>query len=208
MLSSLAETGKIDFSAKKSKKAKYPVPDDISALVEDILNAYPISAKTKLELRAPIRHIFWYVLERGISYDRIDDALIMEFIINEIPKSNSGSTGRTLRCVKYVTEYLKANGNTNIRHDYRLLTLKNDHRRIIPAFSEAEISAISGSVDIETPLGKRDHAIILLAYCTGLRGADIVLLKLKDIDWRNQKPVQNIRPGCCRIKRTGNECPC
>lgn len=187
MLSSLAETGKIDFSAKKSKNAKYPVPDDISALVEDILNAYPISAKTKLELRAPIRHIFWYVLERGISYDRIDDALIMEFIINEIPKSNSGSTGRTLRCVKYVTEYLKANGNTNIRHDYRLLTLKNDHRRIIPAFSEEEISAISGSVDIETPLGKRDHAIILLAYCTGLRGADIVLLKLKDIDWRNQK---------------------
>ena len=187
MLSSLAETGKIDFSAKKSKKAKYPVPDDISALVEDILNAYPISAKTKLVLRAPIRHIFWYVLERGISYDRIDDALIMEFIINEIPKSNSGSTGRTLRCVKYVTEYLKANGNTNIRHDYRLLTLKNDHRRIIPAYSEEEISAISGSVDIETPLGKRDHAIILLAYCTGLRGADIVLLKLKDIDWRNQK---------------------
>lgn len=187
MLSSLAETGTIDFSRKKSENVKYPVPDKISAIVENIMDGYPISEKTKLDLRAPIRHIFWYALERGIPCDHIDDALIMEFIINEIPISNSGSTGRTLRCIKYVTEYLKANGNTNIHHDYRLLTLKNEHRRIIPAFSEEEISDISASVDIETPLGKRDYAIILLAYCSGLRGADIVLLKLTDIDWRGQK---------------------
>lgn len=187
MLSSLAETGTIDFSWKKSERIKYPVPDEISAMVEDIMDGYPISEKTKSGLRAPIRHIFWYALERGISYDRIDDALVMEFIINEIPISNGGSTGRTLRCVKYVTEYLKANGNTNINHNYRLLTLKNDHRRIIPAFSEEEIGKISGTVDTETAIGKRDYAIILLAYCTGLRGADIVLLKLTDIDWRKQK---------------------
>ena len=187
MLSSFAETGTVDFSVKKSRKIKYPVPDDISTLVEDIMNAYPVSAKTKSDLRAPIRHLLWYALERGISYDCIDDMLVMDFIINEIPITNSGSTGRTLRGVRYVTEYLKANGNTNIRHDYRLLTLKNDHRRIIPAFSEEEISDIADSVDIETPLGKRDYAIILLAYCTGLRGADIMLLKLADIDWRKQK---------------------
>ena len=187
MLSSLAETGTVDFSWRKPEVIKYPVPDEILILVEDIMSAYPISDKTKSDLRAPIRHLFWYALERGVPYDRIDDALIMEFIIHEIPVSNSGSTGRTLRCVKYVTEYLKANGNTNIRNDYRLLTLKNDHRRIIPAFSEEEISDISSAVELETPLGKRDYAIILLAYCSGLRGADIVLLKLTDIDWRRQK---------------------
>ena len=187
MLSSLAETGEVDFSWKKPDKIKYPVPDDISALVEDIMSAYSISDKTKFDLRAPIRHFFWYALKRGVSCDLIDDVLVMEFIINEIPVSNSGSTGRALRCVKYVTEYLKASGNANIRHDYKLLTLKNDHRRIIPAFSEEEVNDISEAVDIETPLGKRDYAIILLAYCTGLRGADIVLLKLTDIDWRKQK---------------------
>ena len=31
----------------------------------------------------------------------------------------------------------------------------------------------------------RNYAIILLAYGTGLRGIDIVRLKLSDIDWRN-----------------------
>ena len=187
MLSSLAEEGRIDFSREKCKNVKYPVPEEISTLIEDVLNAYPITEKTKSDLRAPIRHLFWYAIERGVPCRRIDDTLVMEFILNEIPASNSGSTGRTLRCVKYVTEYLKANGNASIHHDYRLLTLKNDHRRIIPAFSEEEISDIAGAVDINTPLGKRDYAIILLAYCSGLRGADIVLLKLSDIDWRGQK---------------------
>ena len=191
MLSSLAETGIIDFSPKKSENIKYPVPDEISAIVEDILNEYTNGERSKSDLRAPIRHIFWYALKRDIPHNRIDDALVMEYLINEIPITNSGSTGRTLRCIKYVTEYLKAHGNTNIHHDYRLLTLKNDPRRIIPAFSEEEIRDFTSAVDVETPLGKRDYAIILLAYCSGLRGADIVLLKLTDIDWRRQKVYVN-----------------
>lgn len=187
MLSSLAETGTVDLSRRKSKTVKYPVPDEVSVLVEEILDGQSISDKTKSDLRAPVRHIFWYALERGIPYAEIGDKTIMEFMIEEIPVSNSGSTGRTLRCVKYVTEYLKSHGNKNIRHDYRLLTLRNDHRRIIPAFSEEEIASMSTSIDTGVPIGKRDYAIILLAYCTGLRGADILLLKLSDIDWRAQK---------------------
>ena len=54
----------------------------------------------------------------------------MKFLTKEIPVSNSGSTGRTLRCVKYATEYLKKHGNNSIHCDYTLLKLKNDHRRI------------------------------------------------------------------------------
>ncbi|MDE7007918.1 MAG: hypothetical protein K2P07_07100 [Lachnospiraceae bacterium] len=42
--------------------------------------------------------------------------------------SNSGCTGRTLRCVTHAAEYLKKNGNHNIHRDYTLLELKNDHR--------------------------------------------------------------------------------
>ena len=187
MISFLAETGNIDFSWKKPRTSKYPVPEEISTMIEDILNVQPVSDKTRSDLRGPIRHFFWYMLQHGASYRSIDDALVMDFLINEVPVTNSGSTGRTLRTVKYTTEYLKANGNTNIQHDYRLLTLKNSHRRIIPAFSEEEISGMCAAVDTESTIGKRDYAIMLLAYCTGLRGADIVLLKLSDIDWRNQR---------------------
>ncbi len=187
MLSSLAETGEVDFSKAPSQSTKYHVSDDSLKLVEDILNSQHISEKTRSDLRAPIRHLFWYAEEHGKSPHTLDDEAVMMFIIDEIPRTNGGSTGRTLRCVKYVTEYLKENGNTHITHDYRKLTLKNDKRMIIPSFSEEEIKSMSEAIDTSTPLGKRDYAIILMAYCTGLRGADLLLIKLADIDWKKER---------------------
>ena len=187
MLSSLANTGQVDFSSTRSRPRKYIVPEDISIMVDKILDDYPISKATKKDLLAPTRHFLWYAMKNGISPELMDDALIMDFLINEVPVSNRGSTGRTLRCVKYATEYLKKHGNTRIRRDYTLLKLKNDHRRIIPAYSEEEICGIAESSDTDDALGKRDHAIILLAYCTGLRGVDIIGIKFSDIDWRNSR---------------------
>ena len=187
MLSSLAETEKIDFSNAKRSVQKYPVSKNIAGMIEKLLDSYSLSVKTRNDLRAPIRHLFWYASEHGMAPEFIDDSLIMKFLIEEVPVSNSGSTGRTLRCIRYVTEYLKKHGNTVLYHDYSQLKLKNAHRRLIPAYSEAEISSIAAAINTDTPLGARDLAIILVAYCTGLRGSDIVNIKLSDIDWRNQK---------------------
>lgn len=187
MLSSLAETGVVDFSNAKQSLRKYLVSNDVGILVEKILDSQPISEATKNELRAPTRHFLWYAEQRGIKPELIDDTTIMSFLVNEVPNSNGGSTGRTLRCVKYATEYLKVHGNHGIHRDYTLLKLKNDHRRIIPAYSEEEISGIAQAADTDSTLGKRDLAIILVAYCTGLRGIDIIGIKLSDIDWHNQR---------------------
>ena len=187
MLSSLADDGRVDFSSAKCPLRKYPVSNETAKLVEKILDAYQISDKTKKDLRAPTRHFLWYAAQQGVTPESIDDTTVMQFLIEEIPISNSGSTGRTLRCVKYATEYLKNNGNHNLHRDYTLLKLKNDHRRIVPAYSEDEIYSIVDAMDTNDTLGKRDRAIVLIAYCTGLRGADIISIKLTDIDWRNQK---------------------
>lgn len=187
MLSSLAENGMVDFSTAKFPLHKYPVSDETSDLVEKILGSYPISDATKKDLRAPTRHFLWYAEQRGIKPESIDDNTVMSYLINEVPVSNGGSTGRTLRCVKYATEYLKEHGSHNIRRDYTLLKLKNDHRRIIPAYSEEEIARIAEAADTDNALGKRDLAIIFTAYCTGLRGIDIIRIKSSDIDWHNHK---------------------
>ena len=45
----------------------------------------------------------------------------------------------------------------------------------------------SQAADTDSIIGKRDFAIILVAYCTGLRGIDIIGIKLSDIDWHNHK---------------------
>ncbi|MDD3795199.1 MAG: tyrosine-type recombinase/integrase, partial [Lachnospiraceae bacterium] len=89
--------------------------------------------------------------------------------------------------VKYATEYLKKHGNDGIHRDYTLLKLKNDHRRIIPAYSEEEIAGIAEAAGMDNALSKRDLAIVLVAYCTGLRGIDIINIKSSDIDWHHHK---------------------
>ena len=187
MLSSLAETGTVDFSRIVYRVKKYPVSTEITDLVEKILGSYNISDATKSDLRAPTRHFLWYASEQGMDPEHIDDVTVMKFVIEEIPVSNSGSTGRTLRCIKYSTEYLKSHGNKYLYRDYRLLKLKNDHRRIISAYTEDEISDIADAANNDDMLHKRDLAIILLAYCTGLRGCDIIKIRLTDIDWQNHK---------------------
>ena len=187
MLSSLAERGIVDFSSTKSHPRKYIVSDETNNLVEMILDSYPVSPATKNDLRSPTRHFLWYAEQIGIKPQFIDDTIVMSFLIDEVPASNGGSTGRTLRCVKYATEYLRTHGNYCLQRDYTLLKLKNDHRRIIPGYSEEEISGIAQAADTDSIIGKRDFAIILVAYCTGLRGIDIIGIKLSDIDWHNHK---------------------
>lgn len=187
MLISLSENGTVDFSSTKGGPRKYIVSDRAQSIVEAILDSRPMSDATKKDLRTPTRHFLWYAEQKGITPERIDDSLVMSYLINEIPVSNSGSTGRTLRTVKYATEYLKLHGNHHLYRDYTLLKLKNEHRRIIPAYSEKEIADIANAASVDDALCKRDMAIILLAYCTGLRGIDIIRIRLSDIDWHNHK---------------------
>ena len=55
---------------------------------------------------------------------------------------------------------------------------------MVPAFTEDELTAIFGTIDRSTPIGKRDFAIILLALGTGLRAGDIAKLKRTDFDYK------------------------
>ncbi len=187
----MAETGQIDFSQALISSDKYPYPlndDEGDRLIEAIFDENGISErKKKAELKAPIRHLFWYAKQQGVDISSIDDELIMKFIVEEIPKSNSGSTHRTMRCVRYVTAYLSKHGIAPVHRDYSKLKLKSPHISIIPAYTEEEISKIIAAIDTTMPLGLRDKAIILLGCGCGLRASDIAELKLADIDWRGQK---------------------
>lgn len=56
-------------------------------------------------------------------------------------------------------------------------------RKIQGYLTTEEINNILAQIKTNTNIGKRDYAIISLARTTGLRGCDIIKLKLTDIDW-------------------------
>ncbi len=50
-------------------------------------------------------------------------------------------------------------------------------------FTSEEVSRLLSSIDRDSPVGKRDYALILLIARMGLRSVDAIRLKFSDIDW-------------------------
>ena len=59
--------------------------------------------------------------------------------------------------------------------------------RSVEALPAERIEALTTSPDADTPAGRRDRALLLLAARTGLRPIDMVGLRLVDIDWRQSR---------------------
>lgn len=56
---------------------------------------------------------------------------------------------------------------------------------VVSTLTSEEEQKLLDCVDRNTPLGKRNYAMLLLALRTGLRSIDIVNLKLKEIHWKS-----------------------
>ena len=56
-------------------------------------------------------------------------------------------------------------------------------RRVYVGYSDEEAQKILNEIDTSSAQGKRNYAMVMLAYSTGLRGCDIVNLKFENIDW-------------------------
>lgn len=54
----------------------------------------------------------------------------------------------------------------------------------IPGYSAEQAQKIIDSINVDSKVGKRDRAMLLVAKNLGLRAIDIVALKFSDIDWR------------------------
>lgn len=186
LLSSLADTGTADFSRAPVPSGRYPVDGGTAEVVARILAESGLRDDAAADLRAPVRHLLWYAASRGLGPMELDDATVMDFVVGEIPVSNPGSKGLAMRAVTVATEWLRSNGNDRLARDWSRLKVRGGGRRIVPAYTEREISSMVTTADPTTPRGARDRAIVLVSYCTGLRGHDVLRIRLSDVDWRRQ----------------------
>src|SRR3990167_7662169 len=61
--------------------------------------------------------------------------------------------------------------------------------RIPSVWTNDELKKLIAVIDRASPIGKRDHAIILLACCLGIRVTDIKQLKIADFQWEDKKLI-------------------
>ena len=98
MMASLAETGEIDFSGCFDPPKKYTVSDRFRELVEKVLDYHLLRGESRTEMSTVMRHFFKYAEGKSGTDDvKVSDDLLMDFFSKELPKTNKGSMGRSLR---------------------------------------------------------------------------------------------------------------
>ena len=93
----------------------------------------------------------------------------------------------TMRALRYITQYLNDHQLAEISVDLSIFRPQSPPNRMIAPFTQDDISAVMDVIGSHSKTPKRDAAIILLAFNSGLRCVDIRNLKLHNIDWKKQE---------------------
>ncbi len=183
-LKSFLETGKVSV-----KKYHAPVPENISEGLAEALSLYDekeessgLSQASLVKNRRPIRYLLEYMtslgyeslsdIQPGDTIAAIEDMLEKHYDPTSLVTAISGMR-RFYEMFPEVRQY-------RLEIPSRILR----KRSIIDVYSEDEqnkIAAMLSSPDIS----RRDAAICLLSFETGLRSVDICNLRLGDVDWKH-----------------------
>lgn len=209
-LNSYAGAGGVDFKKLVQGKKYIPFKTHLE-LIDQILEGTGLNENFKYKLHCYMRHFFCFIEALGIEITQLTDEGVREFI-HEAAKTNRGSMEYITYSVNLICRYLKDNRLANLSGDFHYLVPKANPVRLIAPYTQDEISRMIQAIDPSTITAKRDKALLLTAFNTGLRGIDIVRLKLTDIDWKKgeirivQSKTQN--PLTIPINGNRHECCC
>ena len=183
LLTTFSETGHADFSLPKEHKKYKPFAENLE-IIEQILATTTYEIGFKYRLHCCMRHFFCFIEQAGVTADEISDSTLFEFL-NAVSETNKGSMDYILIAIKLISNFLKIERKISIKTDFSKLRLKYPPQRLISPYTEEEIKKVLSVIDNTSAIGKRDTAILMLAFNTGLRAIDITRLCLEDIDWKS-----------------------
>ncbi|MDD3417857.1 MAG: tyrosine-type recombinase/integrase [Lachnospiraceae bacterium] len=124
---------------------------------------------------------FYHLQQRGCSnLESVEENDVLSYFLDE-----SGNLIRSAGCCKNVRAVLKAGVELNPADCKRVLLLLphlTEHRKNIQVLTDDEIEKINLLLSTEA-LSLRDKAIMSLLLHTGIRGVDIINLKLQSVHW-------------------------
>lgn len=116
---------------------------------------------------------------------RLDSRSLRAFVLHYAERHGKGCVRNATTALRTYLRYLIAEGKCAVGLDSALPAVAVWRLSSLPRYLPAsDIERVIAVCDASTPAGSRDRAIILLLARLGLRGDDIVRLRLSDIDWQ------------------------
>lgn len=120
-----------------------------------------------------------------LRVEDIDADLIAEFLLHVETARRNGARSRNTRlaAIRSFFRYVAISDPTYLLHCQRILAMpsKRHVKRPVTFLDTKEIAALLAAPDQSTWVGRRDHAILLVALRTGLRASELIGLRCKDV---------------------------
>lgn len=161
------------------------LPDYYENLISQFLAHDKWSDYTRKETRLYAKLFFkWLSQEGHDDLSAVRESEMRQYLMYCAGHMSGASLNHTKRALKRMCAYLFENGIITDTCERFLSFSVPEEDKIKPAIPQSEVAATLNAIDRSTHSGARDYAMIMLAIVTGIRGIDIVNLKLQDIDWR------------------------
>ena len=120
--------------------------------------------------------------EGGQSLLAADDVALMRFVATLARTLRAASQARYISTLRRFYRFLLARGR--IAADPTLkIPLPGKPSRLPKVLSERQVEALLAAPEVGTPLGLRDRAMLETLYATGLRVAELVGLRLHEVNF-------------------------
>ncbi len=112
-------------------------------------------------------------------------AEVSAFVAQEVRGRRTGSAKCLVTGLRSFLRFLHVDGKTTRRLDQVVLGVASWRLSTLPkALEPSEVDRLLTSCDQQTPVGRRDRAILTILVRLGLRAGEVAALRLCDIDWR------------------------
>ena len=135
-----------------------------------------------------VRNAIEYFSQKNIQSEQQISRRVIEGLVSTFISKNPSSLSHEIGNLKEFFRFLYHEKKLSTKIEDLIPDIKQPHHGSIPTSWDAEdIQKILNAIDRESPVGKRDYAMILLACRLGLRASDIINLSLDNLNWETKE---------------------
>ena len=136
------------------------------------------------------RHIDRFLAQRfgagPVRFERLRSHHVIAFVQREAGRHGRGYILQVGTGLRSFFQLLRYRGDITTDFAVGVPSVAKWPQTDLPKHLAADaVQTVLDGCDLMTPVGRRDHAILLLLARLGLRAGEVVTLQLEDIDWDN-----------------------
>jgi site-specific recombinase XerD len=119
-----------------------------------------------------------------LDWERVDVAMANGFLLRAVAGYSSSTAQCTAALLRGLLTWAADNGWVKSGIVFGVLSPRRIHSGLPKGLSVGEVAVLKGAVDLASPTGRRDMAVIVMLARLGVRVGEIAGLTLEDVNWR------------------------